>query len=126
MQMRYGNVTVQMTSDYRTLKIRSELYMVNLKTIVSPFEISIYDHEMTVRCENERAIVQLLPNSSNIIINTNQYSKYINFQQINSKYSTRNTKFCISCFFFTLIASSCYNTTTFIEWLLIVEEKQLY
>ncbi|VDK71992.1 unnamed protein product [Litomosoides sigmodontis] len=77
MQMRYGNVTVQITSDYRILKIRSELYVVNLKTIVSPFEISIYDHEMTVRCEDERAIVQLLPNSSNIIINTDQYSKVL-------------------------------------------------
>ncbi|CAG9541094.1 unnamed protein product [Cercopithifilaria johnstoni] len=76
-QMRYGNVTVQITSDYRILRIRSELYMVNLKTIVSPFKILIYDHEMIVRCENERSVVQLLPNSSNIIIDTNQYSRVV-------------------------------------------------
>ncbi|VDO41337.1 unnamed protein product, partial [Onchocerca flexuosa] len=77
MQMRYGNITVHITPDYRFLRIRSELYVVNLKTIISPFEISISDHEMIVRCENEQAIVQLLPNSSNIIIGTNQYSKMI-------------------------------------------------
>ncbi|VBB29294.1 unnamed protein product [Acanthocheilonema viteae] len=77
MQMRYGNITIQITSDYRILIIRSELYMVNLKTIVSPFEISISDHEMIVQCENERAVVQLLPNSSNIVINTNQYSRVV-------------------------------------------------
>uniref|UniRef100_A0AAF5RT61 Uncharacterized protein n=2 Tax=Wuchereria bancrofti TaxID=6293 RepID=A0AAF5RT61_WUCBA len=75
MKMRYGNITVQITSDYRFLRIRSGLYMVNLKTIVSPFEILVSDHEMIVQCKNERAIVQMLPNSSNIIISTDQYSR---------------------------------------------------
>uniref|UniRef100_A0A0R3RWR3 Protein kinase domain-containing protein n=1 Tax=Elaeophora elaphi TaxID=1147741 RepID=A0A0R3RWR3_9BILA len=75
MQMRYGNITVQITSDYQFLRIKSELYTVNLKTIISPFKISISDYEMMVQCENEQAIVHLLPNSSNIIINTNQYSR---------------------------------------------------
>lgn len=83
MQVRYGNTTIQITSDYQILRIRSELYAINLKTIVSPYEISIYDYEMIVRCENERAIVRLLPNSSNIIIGINQYSKYLSLQQIN-------------------------------------------
>ncbi|VDK65576.1 unnamed protein product [Onchocerca ochengi] len=77
MQMRYGNITVQITSDYRFLRIRSELYVVNLKTVISPFEISISDQEMIVRCENEQAMVQLLPNSSNIIIGIKQYSRMI-------------------------------------------------
>nr|CRZ25778.1 Bm2414 [Brugia malayi] len=77
MKMRYGNITVQITPDYRFLRIRSGLYMVNLKTIVSPFEILVSDHEMIVQCENERAIVQMLPNSSNIIISTDQYSRVV-------------------------------------------------
>lgn len=96
--MRYGNITVQITSDYRFLRIRSELYMVNLKTIVSPFEMLISDHEMIVRCENERAIVQLLPNSSNIIISTDQYSRYLSFWQINSEHSAKPENLCFIVF----------------------------
>ncbi|EFO27331.2 hypothetical protein LOAG_01149 [Loa loa] len=77
MQLRYGDITVQITSDCRFLRITSTLYMVNVKTTVLPFEITILDQEMIVRCENERAVIQLLPNSSNIIISTDQYSRVV-------------------------------------------------
>ncbi|VDK39277.1 unnamed protein product [Gongylonema pulchrum] len=76
MQLLYGNASVQISPDYRFLRLSSGLYTVDLKTVLSPFEIFISEQEMTVHCINERAVVQLLPDSSNIVITTNQYSRH--------------------------------------------------
>lgn len=77
MKIQYGNITVQMSSDYRFLRLSSALYKVILKTVLSPFEMTISDQEMVVHCVTERAVVQMLPNSSNIIIKAEQYSKVV-------------------------------------------------
>ncbi|VDN04220.1 unnamed protein product [Thelazia callipaeda] len=77
MQMEYGNMSIQIAPDYRFLRIKSGLYIVNLRTNVSAFKISITDHVMAVNCESELTQIQIYPNSSNIIITTDQYSRMV-------------------------------------------------
>uniref|UniRef100_A0A915Q213 Uncharacterized protein n=1 Tax=Setaria digitata TaxID=48799 RepID=A0A915Q213_9BILA len=76
-QLEYGNIKVQIKSDYRFVRIRSGLYILDLKTVASPFKMLVSDYEMIVQYESEQVIVQLLPNSSNIIVNTGRYSRVI-------------------------------------------------
>uniref|UniRef100_A0A914Z3Y5 Uncharacterized protein n=1 Tax=Panagrolaimus superbus TaxID=310955 RepID=A0A914Z3Y5_9BILA len=71
----YGNVRLDIQSDYRKLTLTTETHKVELQTFKSPFDLSLTDEELLIRAPDENTALQIKPNSSDISINVNQLSQ---------------------------------------------------
>jgi hypothetical protein len=65
---------VEISDDYRTLILTSEAHRVELKTVMSPFNLSITDRELTVRCPDDTTTLRIMRDSSEIDIEVEQLS----------------------------------------------------
>ncbi|KAE9550739.1 hypothetical protein FO519_006040 [Halicephalobus sp. NKZ332] len=71
----YGNVRLDIAPDYRTLVLLTERHRVELRTVYSPFDLTITDADLLVRAPDDSTVLRIRPNSSDVDINVNQLSR---------------------------------------------------
>lgn len=71
----YGKVRLDIAADYRTLVLLTDRHRVELKTVYSPFDLTLTDNELLIRAPDDNTILRIRPNSSNVDINVGQLSQ---------------------------------------------------
>jgi hypothetical protein len=65
---------VEISADYRKVVLTSEAHRVELRTVMSPFNLSITDRELAVRCPDDITTLRITRDSSEIDIEVEQLS----------------------------------------------------
>uniref|UniRef100_A0A7E4V9G5 DUF2807 domain-containing protein n=1 Tax=Panagrellus redivivus TaxID=6233 RepID=A0A7E4V9G5_PANRE len=71
----YGQVRLDIAPDYRSLVLTTESHKVTLKTVTSPFDLTITEENLVIRAPDDNTVLQIKPNSSNVDITVHQLSQ---------------------------------------------------
>ena len=71
----YGNIRLDISADYRILVLMTERHRVELRTLYSPFDVTITNADLLVRAPDDSTVLRIRPNSSDVDIDVSQLSR---------------------------------------------------